>query len=717
MGLFDKLFGKKEGSAAEEEAKHQTPATPVSAPPSPPEPVAPTPLALQPEASAAVPAPIAAAETPAAAGAEIIPFPAAPEPADAPAPGVKAEAASSADVITLPAPAEPEPAQLSVEQMRNDPNFVRVFDQYGQEVFLTRKQWQEDILPNSLQANWDNPDELYAILLNAMNDGLFAEIEPATARLHTIDPNPVRGACVRAIDLLQLGRIDEAETVLNAYLERFGEEGAVLTNLAKVYAAREDALRAETTLWRAIELDPNLENALGWYLSVEFERGAEAGRQRAIERVAALPDSWRARLWMAKIALDAKDLARALTLYREGLTSFKGPVPTEFLYPMSGDLGMAGHLHELVEMTAPLYLPEVHGLMVGNNLIKAYVDLGEFEPANAIVGRLFAMQRPDWRETLGFWDSTIARLRAPSRPRDPELPLEIGMLEMIGPVWKRAGGPLEEVFGSKSETAPVVTILGGTADFVPPQGPEQMQLADALGRLSRALPLFLAEQLEFGTAAQVRTLLPRVTQGGSGFVLRGSEWTDAEALQSAAEAELAPIFVIKAHIDARNPDWILRATLLRTADSTSLGAAQAACPAGRPELAVLSLARDLIGGLAQLGIATEPPPPLYQLPEGAALANYMIRLEQLLAVRSAIPAGDEAPAIAGEREILEGNLWLALQQPGSPPVRALLAATVAAMRRIRPEILPEFTDRLDLLGREHPLGEPLDDILDDMVSD
>ena len=721
MSLIGKLFGKKDASATsprETEADVKKTEERPAAAPSEPLPIPePSPVAV-PSVGAALPSPV---ETPLAAPALV------EEDTDAPlatgsgpflvkdgvannGPSLVKDEAQQASAI-----AGPEP--MTVEQMRNDPNFVRVYDQYGQEVFLTRQQWQEEILPASLQANWEAPDELYTILVNAMNDGLFAEVEPAAARLYAIDTNPVRGTCVYAIVLLQLGRIDQAEQVLNNYLAQFGEDGAVLTNLAKVYAARNEPQRAETTLWRSIELDPNIENGLGWYLATEFERGGEDARMRAMERVATLPNSWRVRLWLAKVAMTNQDLPRALTLYREGLASFTGPVPTEFLYPMSGDLGLSGYLRELIDMTEPLFVPELHGLMVGNNLIKAHVDLGEFAPAAAIVNQLFALKRPDWRETLGFWENTITRLRQPNQQRDPQVPLEIGMLEMIGPVWKRIGGPLTEVFGDKPEHAPVVTLLGGTAEFVPPEGPQGMQMADALGRLSRALPLFLAEQLEFHTAARVRTLLPRVTQGGAGFVLRGGEWSDAEAMESAFEAELTPDFVVKVHLNAMGPEWVLQATVLRASDGATAGRTQATCPAGQPEVAVMSLAGDLIQLLAQSGLAAETPSPFYLLPEGPALANYMIRLEQLLAVRSAITAGDEPPAIAGERDILEGTLFLALQQPQSPAVRALLASMVVAMRRIRPEITEEFTDRLTMLQRDRPLGEPLDEIVTDMVTD
>ena len=715
MGLFDRLFGKKGAAAPDKshddvqdsgiEGESRDTDTLPDAPAREPLPVLEVAPIAAPLTATAMPSPVA---TP-----PVEPPSAAEEPPLRTGAGPVLVTGTSREIEQETQP----PAQMTVEQMRNDPNFVRVFDQYGQEVFLTRQQWREEILPASLEANKDAPEELYAVLVNAMNDGLFAEIEPAAARLHTIDTNPVRGACVYAIVLLQMGRVDEAERVLNGYVARFGEEGAVLTNLAKVYAARNEPQRAEETLWRAIELDPNLENGVGWYLATEFERGGEEARLRAMDRVAALPNSWRVRLWLAKVALGNNDPAKALRLYREGLASFSGPVPTEFLYPMSGDLGMGGHLRELIDMTAPRFVPEMHGLMVGNNLIKAHVDLGELEPASAIVNRLFAQKRPDWRETLGFWENTIGRLRQTSTRRDAQVPLEIGMLEMIGPVWKRSGGPLTEVFGDKPEAAPVVTLLGGTAEFTPPEGPQGMQMADALGRLSRALPLFLAEQLEFHTAARVRTLIPRVTQGGAGFVLRGGEWSDSEALESAFEAELTPDFVVKIHLNATGPEWILQATVLRASDSAAVGRGQAECPAGQPEVAVLSLARDLEQVLTQNGMPSEAPSPLYVLPEGPALANYMIRLEQLLAVRSSVPSGDEAPPIAGERDILEGTLFLALQQPQSPVVRALLAAMMVAMRRIRPEIAEEYVDRVTLLQKDRPLGEPLDEIVLDMVTD
>lgn len=605
----------------------------------------------------------------------------------------------------------------SVQQMREDPNLVRVFDQYGQEVFVTKQQWREEILPNNLHAAWNNPDELYAVMLNAINDGLFGEIERAAEHLRTIDPHSARVVCLLAIVQLQMGRTEQAERTLTESLERDGEDAAVLTNLSRILAARGERDPAEAMLWRAVELDPNLENASGWYVGLEAERDPNGGQERALARVAALPGSWRVRLWKAKAALEAKNLPGALEQYREGLKAFPGPVSAEFLYPMSGDLGMAGYLRELLEMTEPYFLPEIHGLPVGNNLIKAHFDLGELQAAAAITARLFAMRRPDWRDALGFWEQTISRAQRAQQPVPQQQgPIEIGMLEMIGPVWRRVDGPLEPVFGvNKQEGAPVVTLLGGSADLPPAQGEAGMQLADAVGRLSRAMPLFLAEQVEFHTQAQARTLLPRVAQGG--FVLRGSEWAQAEALELARGAELTPDFVVRAHVDTRAQTWVATAKVTRAHDGTELGAVRAEFPAGQPEYGMPALASALERLLEQQGVGSQAAPSAYQVPETGALSNYLLRLEQLLLLRSAATAEEELRPSSGEREVMEGVLGLALQQPQNATVRALMAGTAMTMWRVRPEIAEEFEERLEMLGREQPLGEPLDGILEAMVTD
>src|SRR5205823_5435803 len=141
-----------------------------------------------------------------------------------------------------------------------DPNLIQVFDAYGREVFITKEQWRTNVLPGTIQSNWNKPNELCSVILSALNDGFRADVFRAAKQLFKIDPDPIRGACVWGIVLMEEGRLDEAEKIFRDFISSHGEEGSVLTNLAKVYSRRKDASKAEEILWHGLELDPNQEN-------------------------------------------------------------------------------------------------------------------------------------------------------------------------------------------------------------------------------------------------------------------------------------------------------------------------------------------------------------------------------------------------------------------------------------------------------------------------
>lgn len=290
-----------------------------------------------------------------------------------------------------------------------EPNLIKVFDKAGRPIYLTKEDWRTKVLPGMLSASRNDPDELYKIIVGTLQDGLPADVAEAAEHLYRIDPNRSRAVCVWASVLLGMKQIGEAEQVLRSHIDQYGEEGYVLTNLAKVYSACNQNDRAAATLWRALELDPNQGMAIGWFAALANERGGEKAMVEAWERIAALPGSWRAQLWLARVALESHNTPRALALYRESLGRAGQTVPADFLQQMSGDLGIHGRLKELVELTEPCFIPEVHGLQVGNNLIKANIELGDLTRARRILNQLRTQPRPDWRAPLDHWDIEIER--------------------------------------------------------------------------------------------------------------------------------------------------------------------------------------------------------------------------------------------------------------------------------------------------------------------
>ena len=585
----------------------------------------------------------------------------------------------------------------------SDPNLIRVFDGYGRELFITKDAWRKDVLPGGIKEAWDNPDKLYDLVVGALNDGFREDVRAAARHLYKIDSNASRAACLWGVMLMEEGRLDEAEDVLRSYLTKHGDEGYILANLAKVYSRKKETAKAEEILWHALEVDPNQENALQWYEAIQRERDGEAAGLEALRRIAALPTSWRAQLWLARSALQSRQLDVALAHYRESFNRGGKPVPANMLMQISGDLGNAGHLPQLLELTGPLFDPTIHGIAVGNNLIKAHLDLGQLEAAASLVDQLYAFKRPDWEQTLSFWETELAKAKL-EQPRAGATQLKVTSLAIDGPVWLNSDSAATELFPAKPEDASVIACLGSTAEQATNSKRVEAQLSETSGRLSRALPLFFAERIEFSTTARARTLVPWIIGKPGGFVLSGIAWSTEDAATYARNSEPPSDYVVVSHLETQREPWRIDLRFVRTIDARCIAELTTDFFQADPQSAIERLVDDLLGKLVtETGARRTQPSELYDPPKRKELFWYLIRLEQLLAVRSAAMESDENGFLSGERELINGNIQLCLASPNSVVARLVLAQTLAIMKRIRPEIIVEFRDKIALLQKDHPL--------------
>ena len=609
----------------------------------------------------------------------------------------------------MPPPASPPPPGA--------PKMMKVWDDYGRICEIPREEWRTKVLPHNFQSNWDKPDPLANLIHSALNDGFIPDcLEPAR-QLHRIDPQPKRAATFLAVILLQLKKYDEAEKVVTDTLRQHGDDGALLTNLAKAQSGKGDVALSERTLWHALEVDPNLDNGLIWYQAIHRERGGENAGLDALRRIAALPGSWRAQLWIARAALQSKQLEEALTLYRECLTRVGKPAPADLLQQISGDLGNAGHLPEILQIVAPHFDAAAHGLIVGNNLIKAQFDLGQLDAAGQILDQLYRQNRGDWKEHLNYWETEIAKARISLREAPKELP-GVAMLTIDGPVWLKPESPAAELFPAKPADAPTVALIGSAAEVITNSKRPQHQVSDAPGRMTRALPLFLAEQLEFGSNARVQTLVPWVTGEAPAFVFSGGPWEDADAAAYARQTEVKSDYVVIAFLKPNADPWSVELRLVRTIDAKCLGTVSGSFPVAQPEAGLPALANQLLVLLReQAEVQTVPPPPSYQIPVAPWFGSYLLRLEQLLAVRCSSMDGVPSGFLSGEREIVDGNLQLCLEYPQNVGVRILFVQTLLAMKRARPAMLAEYREKVARLQKEKPLSEPAHSVVQRILNE
>jgi tetratricopeptide (TPR) repeat protein len=586
-----------------------------------------------------------------------------------------------------------------------DPDSISVVDGDGRESFILRDTWRRRVLPSAIRSSWNDPDELYSVIVGALDEGFFAEVADAAQHLYEVEGERARATCAWGIALTKAGRLEEAEKVFRQYLDHHPEDGAVLTNLAKVSAERGLGQEAEKLLWHALEVDPNQQNGLGWYLAIQRERGGREARLSALRRVAALPSSWRAQLELARLALAAKDLERAVGLYTESLSRVTRPVPTDLLMQMSGDLGQSGRLIEILQLVEPLFEPENHGLSVGNNLLKACLELGRARQARRIFEQLKAIERPDWRAQLAFWETTIAQAKGAARDSSTDSQLKADLLTAKSPVWLKPGSPLAELFTDRQKDGSVVCFLGSAATFSELSDLGHHPRESAAVRLCRALPLFLAEQLELGSSARTQTLVPWRVGPSCGYIVHAGPWTDADAATQAKQGGLKSDYVVTSHLlEGGSNVLTAELRLVRVSDARCVGSLSRSIALDNSGDAVLGLARELLK-LAQslLGVRLQPFAPAYTVPDAASIPSYLDRLERLLTARCSSLPGLPAGFLHDEREIIEQNLSQCLINSQSISMRILLAQTLIAVKRVHLSVLSEYAERVRRLQTEHPL--------------
>lgn len=616
-----------------------------------------------------------------------------------------------------PSPLQKPPAK-SADSSTSEGEPIKAFDKFGRELLISRRDWIDGVLLGQIKKDWNDPDALAGVLIQSFNDGIFTEVEEAAKHLRTIDPNPSRGATLLGIVYLQTARPAQAEQVFTTYLNQHGEDGVVLTNLAKAQAAQGRDAEAEQTLWHALELDPNQDNGLGWYEVTHREKGGPAAGVEALKRIAALPGSWRARLWLARAALEARDLDAALSLYQECLNLAGSPVPTDLLMQMSGDLGNHGHIPEILELAGPHFDVETHGITVGNNLIKASIDTGHLDSALEIIRKLEACQRPDWREHLGFWENELQKARLQTQAPLPAEKVSMTMLQLAGPLWWMADHGTSRIVPPRAPDAPHIVFLGSSFEAVSIPSEVKAQPSDGPGRTSRSLPLFLNETVHLHSDARTTTLVPWITNRGGGFGLFGSAPDLAQMAHQArqwtagADGAQAADFLVGTHLVTRGENWKLQVSLVRSIDGKTLSSHSYDFAEADFRRIADRVTADLLADLStEAGVERRTPPGETQV-NSAEVDHYLFRLEQTLAVRCGTLEGTERGFLSNPAEILDGMLYLCLQNPSHLPSRILLWRVLDGLKNREPELVKSMGTKVKELQLEHPLTPEFQVIID-----
>lgn len=290
----------------------------------------------------------------------------------------------------------------------NEGSVIEVYDESGQKYLISKSTYRRKLLLQQFRDAGDDPDKLYGAIVIALQDGFEQGCLDAAKKLYQIDRNLERSTAIMGIVLMRNGKLNEAQRVLEDYLNNVGESGVILTNLAKVFAGRGMEEQSFQTLWRALYIDPNQENGLEWWGAIHRERNGDEGFASAMKQAAGIEGSWRPQLWIARDDLGNGDLATALAVYRQVLSMV--PDDGDASMMISGDLGNNGYPKELLELLGPVYRAEKHGAMTGLNLVQACIHLRLKDEGLRICGAVEGLQRYDLKAYIAQCRAQLMKL-------------------------------------------------------------------------------------------------------------------------------------------------------------------------------------------------------------------------------------------------------------------------------------------------------------------
>jgi hypothetical protein len=270
------------------------------------------------------------------------------------------------------------------------------------------------------------------------------------------------------------------------------------------------------------------------------------------------------RLAEARAKLDARDLPGALAIHEEVLAS-AGNRP-DVLVTISGDLGVHGHVQELIECIAPRYDAQKHGPATGINLLQAYLALRQIEPAQHLLDILFSLNRPELEDRLFGFSNAIGELMAghdhvaPTAAQvagaAPAESNKINLASISKPIWfygldELAPHLLARKDGKLRRVAFAQCTLPGLADAME----RATRPEDELGRFCRGLPLWFAET--FAASAGYEAVAAVGASSRRHHVLFPVEWT-AQNIRELNDTSTGGLdYVVTTGLRNRNDDFEL----------------------------------------------------------------------------------------------------------------------------------------------------------------
>ena len=261
----------------------------------------------------------------------------------------------------------------------------------------------------------------------------------------------------------------------------------------------------------------------------------------------------------AREKLKTKDTAGAMAIYESVLVGAGDRA--DVLVTISGDLGSTGHVKELIELLAPRYDAQRHGAAAGINLLQAYLVTRNAEAAQHLLDLLFELNRPELEARLVGFSNAVAELFASEGEAGEQQPridaeAKISLVSLSKPVWFYGLEALAPHLLPGKEGRPRRVAFAQCAVLgLEDAATRAAQPEEALGRLSRGLPLWFAET--FASSAGYETFAAIGVSDRKHYALFPMEWVAENIRQVHDTTEGGLDYVVTGALRNRHDDFEL----------------------------------------------------------------------------------------------------------------------------------------------------------------
>ena len=167
----------------------------------------------------------------------------------------------------------------------------------------------------------------------------------------------------------------------------------------------------ETTqdIWFSLCDDPNQEEKLSLLLTYCYKKGGNLAVTSALEELCRIENSVLPQIFLARMALQEKNISHAIELYAKVLALTE--ISDYALFLMSADLGQNAFPEEMIELLFPHYQVDVNNIYIGLNLLQAFRETKRAEEGEALLADIRRKDNPDIHTYLEDFERSFATMR------------------------------------------------------------------------------------------------------------------------------------------------------------------------------------------------------------------------------------------------------------------------------------------------------------------